>query len=395
MKGWIKISTYKEIKDIVIGKLVDKTIDTDYEDLSEAIFGEGNCYSSTETRKRMYGMKALIDVIERDKELLIEEQDLLDELARKKAELKIERQKLIDEKAAYNCMIRGRARQEELNEIITEAVKNGDLKPLNYSHAEIAESDNSLLISLNDIHYGAEVNNHWRKYNVDICCNMFNHYLGNIVNIAKTHNSEDCYVWANGDFISGSIKYSISVSNQKNVIDQIKGVSELIAEFLANLSRYFKTVSFVSVAGNHSRLSPNKEQTIKDERLDDLVQWYLEARLQNFPNIIFSNGNIIDETMYTMDVRGKLYCGVHGDYDGSKNSVQSIQSMVGEPLYAILFGHLHHNQTDMVQGIKTIMAGSFVGMDDYCVEKRIVGLPEQMVCVCDSEGIKCMYDIKL
>ena len=41
------------------------------------------------------------------------------------------------------------------------------------------------------------------------------------------------------------------------------------------------------------------------------------------------------------------------------------------------------------------MAGSFQGMDSFCVEKRIVGEPEQMVCVCDDGGIRCHYDIPL
>ena len=41
---------------------------------------------------------------------------------------------------------------------------------------------------------------------------------------------------------------------------------------------------FVSVSGNHSRLD-TKENAPLDERLDDLIEWYLGARLQNFDNI--------------------------------------------------------------------------------------------------------------
>ena len=50
------------MRDIVIGKLVDRTIDDDYAELSERLFGDGNCFNSSEVRKRMYGMKAIIDV---------------------------------------------------------------------------------------------------------------------------------------------------------------------------------------------------------------------------------------------------------------------------------------------------------------------------------------------
>lgn len=56
--------TYNDVKEIVTNKLVTKTEERSYEDLSELIFGEGNCFNESEVRKRMYGMKRLIDIIE-------------------------------------------------------------------------------------------------------------------------------------------------------------------------------------------------------------------------------------------------------------------------------------------------------------------------------------------
>ena len=379
----------------MLGKMADHTIDDDYEELSERLFGEGNCFNSSEVRKRMYGMKAIIEAIDRDGEMSIADEDTLNALDAKKIELQKERQRFFDQRNAYTKLLRERSRQEELNEILFEAVKAGNLPTLDYTYTEIDHSDNDLLVSLNDIHYGANVRNYWNTYNSDICRDMMRRYLDRIISIGKTHGSENCIVWANGDEISGNIHQSIAVTNKENVIEQIRGVSELISEFLAALSKYFRKVIFVSVAGNHSRLDPNKDRALVDERLDDLVEWYLGARLQNFENVIIGGGEKIDSTIYLIDVRGKTYCGVHGDFDGSPGKVQSLQSMAGRPLYAVLSGHLHHNKTDEVQGVKTIMAGSFIGMDDYCVQKRIVGKAEQMVCVCDSNGVRCAYDIPL
>lgn len=389
----------------MIGKLVDRTIDDDYEELSERLFGEGNCFNSSEVRKRMYGMKAIIEAIERDREASIQDEDTLSVLDSKRFELQKERQKFFDQRNALNKLLRERSRQEELNEILTEAVKSGNLPQLNYQRVEIEPSDNDLLVSLNDIHYGANVQNYWNTYNSDICREMMCRYLDRIISIGETHNSENCIVWANGDEISGNIHQSIAVTNKENVIEQIKGVSELIAEFLAELSKHFRQVVFVSVAGNHSRIDPNKDRALVSERLDDLVEWYLGARLQTFENVVIGTSDItttaaansvkIDNTMYLIDIRGKTYCGVHGDFDGSAGKVQSLQTMAGKPIYAVLSGHLHHNKMDEVQGVKTIMAGSFLGMDDYCVQKRIVGRAEQMVCVCDADGVRCFYGISL
>lgn len=382
----------------MLGKMVDHTIDDDYEELSERLFGDGNCFSATEVRKRMYGMKAVIDAIEREGEDVIRLTDMMSEFDRKKIELQTERQKFFDQRVAFTKLVRERSRQEELNEILVKAIQNGDLPQLNYEfdpYGFVAQSDNDLLVSLNDIHYGANVENYWNTYNSDICRDMMCRYLEHVIRIARTHTSEHCIVWANGDEISGNIHKSIAVTNKENVIEQIKGVSELIAEFIAELSKHFATVTFVSVAGNHSRLDPNKDNALVSERLDDLIEWYLSARLQNFENVIIGGGEKVDETMYLIDVRGKTYCGVHGDFDGSPAKIQALQTMARKPLYAVLSGHLHHCKIDDVQGIKTIMAGSFLGMDDYCVQKRIYGKPEQMVCVCDDTGVRCSYSVSL
>nr|WP_290461561.1 hypothetical protein [Acutalibacter muris] len=383
------------MRDIVIGKLVDRTIDDDYAELSERLFGEGNCFNSSEVRKRMYGMKAIIDAIEREGEEAIRSTDKLSEYDRKKIEFQVERQKFFDQRNAFNKLVRERSRQEELNEILVAAIQSGNLPQLNYEYHEVIPSDNDLLVSLNDIHYGATVDNYWNTYNSDICREMMRKYLDNVIQIAHTHGSENCVVWANGDEISGNIHKSITVTNKENVIEQIKGVSELIAEFIAELSKHFVTVTFVSVAGNHSRLDPNKDNALVSERLDDLIEWYLAARLQSFENVIIGGGEKVDETMYLIDVHGKTYCGVHGDFDGSPSKIQALQTMARKPLYAVLSGHLHHCKMDDVQGIRTIMAGSFLGMDDYCVQKRIYGRPEQMVCVCDETGVRCSYNVGL
>ena len=382
----------------MLGKMVDHTIDDDYEELSERLFGDGSCFSATEVRKRMYGMKAVIDAIEREGEDAIRSTDRMSELDRKKIELQAERQKLYDQRNAFNKLVRERSRQEELNEILVKSIQEGDLPRLDYEfdpYGVVTQSDNDLLVSLNDIHYGATVENYWNTYNSDICREMMCRYLDRIIQIARTHSSQNCIVWANGDEISGNIHKSITVTNKENVIEQIKGVSELIAEFIAELSKHFVTVTFVSVAGNHSRLDPNKDNALVSERLDDLIEWYLAARLQSFENVIIGGGEKVDETMYLIDVRGKTYCGVHGDFDGSANKIQALQTMARKPLYAVLSAHLHHCKMDDVQGIRTIMAGSFLGMDDYCVQKRIYGRPEQMVCVCDETGVRCSYNVSL
>ena len=383
-------------KRLIYGKMVDKTLaDVDYSELAPLVYGQE--YAGDNARKMMYGSLKTLQMMDEHEteECAKNDADVLNKIEMKQIELKKEQQKFYDQRNALTKLLRERARQEELNDIITSAVMNGDLPELEYDPGLVTYSGRDLLVSLNDIHYGAVVDNYWHKYNSDICAEMMAKYLAKVIKIADEMNAENCIIWCNGDEISGNIHYSIAVSNKENVIDQIVGVSELIAKFIAELSRHFNSVKYVSVSGNHSRINPNKDLALNDERLDDLVEWYLKARLQNFDNVEIGAGVRVDPTMYMIDVRGKTYVGVHGDFDATDAKVQALQIMAQKPVYAVLSGHLHHNKIDSVQGIKTIMAGSFLGMDSYCVTKRIYGAPEQLVCVVNEDGVDCAFDVAL
>ena len=382
-------------KRLINGKLVDKTLaDVDYSELSEYVYGQS--YNSDVARRMMYGSQKTLELFE---EACVEvgAQEAESALDMRMVELQKERQKFFDQRMAWNKMVRERAREEELNEIIQQCIAGGSLPELKYEDKVLQHvvGDNTLLVSLNDIHYGADISNAWCTYNSEICAEMMSRYLEKIITIGNMHMSEDVVVWAAGDCISGNIHRSIQVSNKENVIEQVMGVSELIAQFIAGLSGHFRTVRFVSIAGNHSRVEPNKDNAVTAERLDNLVEWYLKARLQNFENVIINDDHKLDDTISVFEVRDRNYVLVHGDFDTSAAKMQALQQMVQVPIYAVLSGHMHHNQTNVVQGIRTIMAGSFQGMDSFCVEKRIVGEPEQIVCVCDDGGIRCHYDIPL
>lgn len=380
-------------KRLVYGKLVDKTLsDIDYSELAELAYGQS--YSSDVARRMFYGSRRTLQLMDEEHVMSTTNNTLLSELDAKMIELRKERQKFYDQRNAFNKIVRERSRQEELNEILVDAVKHGDLPRLNYEPAYIEPSTNDLLVSLNDIHYGIDINNAWNTYNPDVCRDMMRKYLDRILFIAQTHHSENCIVYNCGDSISGKIHLTIQITNKENVVEQIKGVSELIAEFLAELSSHFNSVKYISVSGNHSRLD-TKENSPYDERMDDLIEWYLDARLQDFENIHIDTQSRVDATMFITDIRGKTYLGVHGDFDGSATKIAALQAMAQRPLYAVLCGHKHHNMCDEVQGVKMVMAGSFLGVDDFCIQKRIYGKPEQMVCVCDNTGIVCHYDIEL
>jgi len=321
------------------------------------------------------------------KDIVIEKK--LSDVQMQEINLKKERVKLQDLRTSINKDIRTLARKEENQKILTNAIQN--IKPyLNKLYKQVIQSDNDLLIGLNDMHFGIMIDNYWNKYSPEIAKERLEHYIEEIITIKRTHNSENCYVCANGDIISGNTHLGIQLANRENVVEQVMGASELISWFLSELSGYFNNVYFSVVSGNHSRLS-TKFDSPKGERLDDLIPFYIKARLQNITNISVVD-NIVDNTMSLINIRGLYYLGVHGDYDGINSSLKLIE-MIPHEIYGVFSGHLHHNSHTYVQGYKLMMSGSLMGMDDYTIEKRILGSPQQLVCVCNNKGVKVMYDI--
>ena len=361
----------------------------DLRDIMNDITGQG--YTESKWRKQY---QAFIKMFNANQTQLGDEK-YLDEIAIQKFELQKAKYKFFDERNALNKMLRDRARQEELNEIITDAVNKGNLPEFkNRKNYQCVHENNDMFVSLNDIHYGATISNAWNEYNSDIAFDRMEKYAFDIVELQGKTKSQNCIVWCNGDEISGAIHKTIQITNKENVIEQITGVSELISRFLVTLAGSFEKVIFCSVAGNHSRLD-SKKDALKGERADDLIEWYLRARLQTFDNIDFDSCVKIDDTFYKINARGKTFIGCHGDYDNNMNKILVLEKMLNEPVYGILTAHLHHNKFDNNQGIYLFMGGSFQGMDDYCVEKRILGKAEQLAFTLTENGISGIYPIVL
>ena len=320
----------------------------------------------------------------------------LKQMERKKQEMIKERYRLNDERTAYNRALRNDARLDARLDMLEQKITEfGRISFPDVNNIHTGVNDNDLLVLLSDLHIGQTFKSFNGEYNTKIAQTRMGQYLKKIIEIGKQYNSDKCYVSLQGDLISNSIHKSIAITNQENVIQQIKFASELITAFIYELSHAFNRVIVTSVSGNHSRLD-KKEDALKDERLDDLVIWYMDAALKNVNNVDIITNNP-DTTFAVMDIRGKKYINVHGDYDAfSKNGVASLSMMLGFFPYAITFGHLHTCAMSDESGIKIIRGGSLAGSgDDYTIEKRLTGKASQMVCVCTDKGIESYNIVEL
>lgn len=324
------------------------------------------------------------------------EDKYFEELKIQKHELQKEKQKLSDERTALRKILREDARGEVNLETLKRMIEeNGrtTLPPIvckNYN-----ENDNTLFVCISDVHMGMTFNNDFGKYNSDIAVDRMNQYLEEILKLKELYKADNVYTCILGDVINGNIHITTQLESRENVIQQIQKVSELISSFVYELSKYFNLVEVNSVGGNHSRIGL-KDNVLRDERLDDLVIWYMSAKLSHLDNVVFCDDLNTDPTIANCFVCGKEYLAVHGNYDAySESGVSKLILMTRVIPEGIFYGHLHHNSYDNIAGVKIIRSGSFCGCgDDYTTSKRIAGRPEQVVCVMNEDGIKAFCPIE-
>lgn len=304
-----------------------------------------------------------------------------------------------DERKEWNKQnyIEGRI-EERLDNLENVLSEIGASKFPVYDDFEYSIIDNAsdMIVCLSDMHIGQTFSSAFGEYNTEIAKDRINKYADKVISIGSRHNIQNIYVDVLGDQISGNIHSTIQVSNRENVIDQIKLSAEIIASFCYKLAACFDMVFITGVNGNHSRLVSEKELAIHDERLDNLILWIVDKMTSHIKNIEYLDNNI-DSGISDIEVRGKHYVSVHGDYDVfGKNGASNLVMMLGFFPDCIISGHKHYAAYDESSGVPWVQSGTLVGSgDSYTIEKRLVGYPSQTVIVCNDSGIDCIYNIRL
>ncbi len=376
----------------IVAMAADKRIS--YTEMNDALFGNENVYSEDNSRKMFYGFDKLCKKLEDD--VNISNNEILSEIREQTRQLEEAKVRFRDERMAYNAQNRNAARLEQKFEYLENVLKNvGREKFLPSIHSSY-NSDNDLLVVLSDLHIGQTFSNIFGEYNSDIAKRRLNDYLEKVIEIKERHHSQNAYVVLAGDLISNSIHKTIAVTNRENVIEQIKLAIDYITAFCFELSQHFCNVYLTDCAGNHSRID-RKEDALHDERLDNLIAWVVAKLLVHVNNFQVIKGSKIDVGIAEFDIRGKNYIAVHGDFDDfSKRSMGQLSGMLGYIPYCVIMGHRHFPAVTDEAGVRIIQGGSLAGAgDDYTIEKRLYGKPSQTVCVCDSEGVQCVYPLIL
>lgn len=329
----------------------------------------------------------------RQADLGITGNSLLEEIKEQRKELEKERIKFRDERNEYNRIIREEARKESYIDMVKRMLSDYAPKSLNYTTPPSYKSDTDMVLVVSDLHCGIEVNHYLNHFDSDILADRFVTCLSKVIEIQNRHQSENITVLIS-EVISGLIHENLRCENNENIIEQFLTVTQYISDFLTELSKHFNNVEVLVMPGNHSRVTPKKESSLKGENIDNLLIPYLRAVLQNISNIHFHKNNI-DESIAMFSVRNNTIYAVHGDKDAPNNVVQNLTMQYGICPKLIYMGHRHKNSMETIYNTKVISAGCWSGVDNYAIDNRYNTRPETVLSVINENGLVCNYDIKL
>lgn len=323
----------------------------------------------------------------------------LAELRAEKYEIRKQKQQLFDERTALNKTLREEGRRESMFDIVKRAIEEYRPIRFDYQPPTARKGDNDLIIHLTDIHCGVNINSPMNQFNTEILKERLQKYLDEIIEIQRMYQSENAYLILGGDNINGIIHLNARVEAKENIITQIMVVTDLISDFIYELSKVFNKVEVHTTAGNHSRSTASKEETIKGENFDLLVPYICGKDLKNVENVEFVS-NYLDCDIATFMVRGHMVYATHGDKDTVKNVVYHMTNFARKaklPLPDMCYlGHRHTNSMETIDDVKVIQSGCVDGMDSYTIDSRLVGTPEQTVTVVtEQHRVKALCDIPL
>lgn len=365
--------------------------------MAEIFNAEFGCNKGdTAYRKRWTAFKSVLDA---NTDKIVGEDKYLTELKEQTDEIYKAKRQLYDQRREYNKMLVSEARANHLAEKLIEAANLAPLKHysemLTFSNSA---SNEEAVLMLSDWHYGQVSNNIWNQYNVDICLQRVSKLFDKVSSALKEHTISTLHVVLLGDFVNGAIHTSCRVAAEENTCEQLMHVSEILANFINELSAYVHEVNIYSTYGNHARTIQNKNDSIHADNMERVIPWWLRERLQDNNKV-----NVVDSEYYEFiyfNVCGYNIVCTHGDLDKFNDIGIIVNSLFtkkyGKAIDYTFSADKHHLESFEQFGIESMLVGSLCGTDEFANNKRLYSNPMQTLCIFTPEdGKLCTYNIKL
>lgn len=203
------------------------------------------------------------------------------ELEVQRRQLEKERQKLYATKTEYSRQVRQQSRFELFYENVAKELNEYDVPEFivfNYS-----EQMKSYVLSIADIHAGANFITETNEYSFEEITRRFNKLFNDVVYFVKEKNINSLKVLCLGDDIQGILRLSDLQLNESSVVKATVFVAKTIAHFLNELSAYCYIDYYHCPTSNHSQSRPlgTKASEIASEDVEYVICNYIKDVLVN------------------------------------------------------------------------------------------------------------------
>lgn len=312
-------------------------------------------------------------------------------------QMKKERVKLSDERNQMSAIVRKLAREDTLKEISLEVVKTiaKDYPLIRKSKLITStKSDREAILCLSDWHFGMEYSSVFNEYNPEIAIKRIEKLKEETIRICLENRIERLYITNLGDLISGRIHLQIRINNRYDLITQTIKICEILSQFIADLSEYFDIV-YSDVNDNHSRIEPNKKESIDLESMTRLIHWYIRDRFNGYSGVKIIENEFGDD-IACFGVLNHTFVSVHGDKDKPAKVIQNLTLMLRKEIDCVFTAHLHHFSADEQNHTMRVSAGSLMGIDEYAEHLRLTNRPSQnLIIVSKNNPVESIHKIIL
>jgi hypothetical protein len=365
------------VKRIVKAKS-DRVIDTDYVELSSLLFDQE--LSSTECRKRMYGAKKIIDILDEEFTQNISDDSVLGKIESERQKLEKEKIKIRTEKVSLSQLLREQARFELFIEHAVDAIKTFGSIPTKPQPITNQESNKSGLLVFTDTHYDKELKifgldgEILNEYSPTIFENRMWKLLNKTLHICNKEGFSSIKVFDLGDDLEGILRIGQLMNLKYGLIESAIRYAYFLASWLGELSKYVY-VDFFYTEGNHTdvRLLSSKKGEMPHENMGKIIVTLVKEILSDNPNVMINNN--YTKNIYTK-IQGFNILGVHGEESNVVSSLKDYSHMYNKPIDFLITGHKHHANS-INAGIKKgcIGVGSVIGLDEFSVKLKRVSDP--------------------
>lgn len=217
----------------------------------------------------------------------------------------------------------------------------------------VDSEDEEYLLTISDIHFGANFVSENNIYNIEVCQYRFNLLLTHVIQFAKSHQLKTLKVACLGDTIQGILRIKDVNLNESSIVSATVQVSRLIAKFLNKLSSYVEIDYYHVPTANHTQIRPlgTKASELAAEDMEYVIGNYIKDLLRD--NYRVDVHLEFERTYIEIPIFDFNVLAMHGHTIKNLNTaLKDISAWTQKSVDYLIVGHFH--QGIVIPGNETI-----------------------------------------